>query len=62
MNLSQRPIRVEFEGTQVDIAELPDDVQKMVIEHLMQKNASDLTNDNQGQTNKLSNTDFVQIS
>lgn len=31
------PMRVEIQGTQVDIAELPEDVQKKVIEHLIQK-------------------------
>ena len=62
MHMAEHPIRVEYEGTQVDIAELPDDIQKMVIEHLMQKNAGGQLGGDLGQSNKLSNTDFVQIS
>lgn len=51
---------MEFQGAQVDIAELPEDVQKVVIEHLMQKNSDQIGE--LGQENRLNQTDFVQIS
>jgi hypothetical protein len=55
---SEYPMRVEIQGTQVDIAELPEDVQKKVIEHLLQKN-NDLAGDFGGSSNVLNHTDFV---
>ena len=55
---AEYPMRVEIQGTQVDIAELPEDVQKKVIEHLLQKN-NDLAGDFGGNSNVLNHTDFV---
>jgi len=45
----------------VNIADLPEDVQEMVIEHLIQKNNSGQLAD-VSSSGKLNKTDFVQIS
>ena len=52
---------VEFQGSHVNIADLPEDVQEMVIEHLIQKNNSGQLAD-VSSSGKLNKTDFVQIS
>ena len=50
-------MRVEIQGTQVDIADLPEDIQKKVIEHLIQKNNE--SNGDLTENNILNHTDFV---